>query len=195
MSGVYAIVHTLTGRLYIGATRDLGRRRMAHYRRLRRGVHSNEILQAAWDADGEAAFDFRLLEEVSALDQLQERERAHLEIAKAAGDVFNILPVGALSVNLSAGNIGRHQWSDEKRARQSAKLRGHQMTDAAKARIGAAHSGRPKSPVHRAKLRANLDAVRPDNTGSKRTPETRERMKIAARIGWLKRRHAVEAPV
>lgn len=76
-AGVYAIVHRPSGRVYIGATRDMGRRWTRHRNRLRACAHANPSLQAAWDEDGERAFECVHLEVVNDLAQLQERERWH----------------------------------------------------------------------------------------------------------------------
>lgn len=194
MSGVYAIVHRDSGRRYVGGTRNILRRLMVHRRQLRRGVHPNGYLQAAWDADGPAAFDYLTIEEVAALEALQDRERHHLALARSAGSVFNIKPVAALSINLSAANLGKHAVSADRRAAHGAACRGYRHSDAAKQKISARFRGRSKAPAHRAKLLANLARARPGQRGMKRSAESRQRQADAARLSWAsgKRRAAQE---
>ncbi len=44
-SGVYCLRNKLNGRLYIGMTDNLEKRRNRHFRDLKRGIHNNELLQ------------------------------------------------------------------------------------------------------------------------------------------------------
>lgn len=62
--GVYAIRNLRTGAFYVGSTRDLRRRFAGHRGALRRGRHQTATLQAAWNEDGETAFEFTVLEEL-----------------------------------------------------------------------------------------------------------------------------------
>lgn len=186
--GVYAIVHRPTGRVYVGASRDVSRRWTKHRNRLNAGVHVNASLQAVWTQDGADAFGWVMLEAVDILAMLQERERFHLDAARQAGPVFNLRPVGASSERLSAGNVGKHACTPEQRAARSARARGWRPSDAWKQQQSQTHRGVPKAPEHAAKLRAHLNAIRPDNHGSKRSPETRARMAEAARVAWARRK-------
>jgi group I intron endonuclease len=61
-SGVYLIRNNLNNKLYIGsATGSMKRRWGQHISELRRGVHSNRHLQAAWNKYGEEAFTFEVI--------------------------------------------------------------------------------------------------------------------------------------
>lgn len=61
--GVYAIVHTASGKRYIGSSANISKRFGAHRRALRKGKHQNVHFQRAWDKYSEAAFDFQVVEE------------------------------------------------------------------------------------------------------------------------------------
>jgi len=62
-SGVYAIVNTVTGCVYIGFTGACFRRRWGLHRTdLARNVHCNKSLQSDWNLYGPGAFEFRVLE-------------------------------------------------------------------------------------------------------------------------------------
>lgn len=92
MTGIYEILHAPSGRAYIGSSDNVSRRLRAHRALLRRGDHDNVHLQRAWDRDGEAAFQFRLVEE-HGLEGLRDREATLI----AARDlVFNLSPVVSL---------------------------------------------------------------------------------------------------
>lgn len=61
-SGVYAIVNTVTGSMYVGSAVNISRRWRAHLHALRNHKKSPPKLQAAWDKHGESTFEFRVLE-------------------------------------------------------------------------------------------------------------------------------------
>lgn len=257
-AGIYEIVHVDSGRRYIGSSTHVARRLRQHRARLERQSHESPHLQYAWTKYGGAAFTFAVREHVADVEQLDEREQAHLDAAMVAGAVFNIGTVAKvprrgtkstpahcaaignalrgrkrtvaaiaataaalkgrihspesiakraavmtgrrLSVehcrNIAAGLVGRrHVWTPDERARMSAIKREWRPTEEMKRKNSEAQRGKPKSAEHAAKLRVHIDRIRPDNTGSHRTPETRARQAEAARLSWAngKRRAAQKA--
>lgn len=67
-AGVYAIVNTVTGRMYIGSSRDVDQRFATHRSAVRRGEHRNRALREDVRAYGPHVFEPRILEEVEADD-------------------------------------------------------------------------------------------------------------------------------
>jgi group I intron endonuclease len=61
ISGVYQILNKTNGKRYIGSATNINKRWGEHWRRLQRGVHSNQHLQNAWDKYGADAFEFGIL--------------------------------------------------------------------------------------------------------------------------------------
>ena len=55
-AGVYAITNTLSGKRYIGSSKNIKTRLRKHYAALRRGAHHSIVLQRAWDKYGAEAF-------------------------------------------------------------------------------------------------------------------------------------------
>lgn len=86
--GVYRI--TGPGRVYVGSSDDLPERWKKHLSLLRGGRHHNYRLQAAWAEHGEAAFAFRVIEEVVRVADLVAAEQRQLDAALAAGPVYNL---------------------------------------------------------------------------------------------------------
>ena len=91
--GIYAIVNTVTGRMYIGkSSLRFPERWCMHRGDLNRGVHWNKELQKDWTLYGSDIFEFRVIETVPmgsrkiVYDQL---ERAHIQSAIAP--LYNIL--------------------------------------------------------------------------------------------------------
>ena len=65
-AGAYAVRCSPSGAVWVGITRNLGAARNACWFSLRMHGHRVPSLQAAWDAHGEPAFQFEILE---ALDE------------------------------------------------------------------------------------------------------------------------------
>lgn len=72
--GVYAIIHTATGRAYVGCSGDIDARWLWHQQHLAAGRHHSRQLQRAWTAHGSAAFTFAVLEDVAPGVALRPRE-------------------------------------------------------------------------------------------------------------------------
>ncbi len=73
--GVYAIRKTQTGACYVGSSANIAEHLAMHVHLLSIGTHNCAALQAAWNADGEAAFEFTVLELVDEIAQLPACER------------------------------------------------------------------------------------------------------------------------
>lgn len=82
-SGIYAIIHRETGKLYVGSASCLKTRIGYHRSKLRHERHDNSYLQHAWNAHGEAAFDFVLIEECGR-DALLAREGHWMAVTQCA---------------------------------------------------------------------------------------------------------------
>lgn len=77
-SGVYVITNLVNGKLYIGSSCDLDRRKSDHFRQLSGGYHSNTYLQNSWNRYGEENFTFIELE-LCEPDKCLEREQYWLD--------------------------------------------------------------------------------------------------------------------
>src|SRR5258708_6558757 len=80
--GVFALRSTAPQDVWVGASDPLNSERNGLWFMLRGGLHQNKILQAAWNAQGEQAFTFDVLEalddDISPLlvkDTLKERQK------------------------------------------------------------------------------------------------------------------------
>ena len=60
--GIFAIRCTASGRVWVGASRNLDATRNGSWFMLRNGGHHDRGLQAEWNAQGEAAFGYEILE-------------------------------------------------------------------------------------------------------------------------------------
>jgi hypothetical protein len=60
--GIYAVRHAASGRAWAGAAPDLDTTRNGLWHALDAGRHLDRSLQAAWASEGEAAFEYVILE-------------------------------------------------------------------------------------------------------------------------------------
>lgn len=60
--GIYAIICNANGKIYIGSSNDMERRKQKHFSLLRNNRHSNPLLQNAYNKHGEQAFEFKVIE-------------------------------------------------------------------------------------------------------------------------------------
>lgn len=79
MTGIYIVKNLRTGDTYIGASRDLQKRKYQHLYCLSAGVHSSKKLQSAFTPFDDAEFGFEVLEEVD--PTIGDRELGDLEIS------------------------------------------------------------------------------------------------------------------
>lgn len=110
-AGIYLIRNANTGRVYVGSSRDCGRRFSEHKSRLIRGVHCNAKLQASWNKHGSASFCFEVIAsvlDVSFIEQLEQQFLDELDCVKSG---YNLAP--------TAGNTAGWRASDETRVRMS----------------------------------------------------------------------------
>lgn len=90
-AGVYRIVNVVSGKYYIGSTKNFAKRWWEHRKQLRLCKHPNQHLQNAWTLYGEAAFRFEVVEECSAdLLTLQVVEQRFLDEHVGNEHCYNI---------------------------------------------------------------------------------------------------------
>jgi len=95
-AGVFAVRCAPAGEVWVGGSRNIDAQQNGIWFGLRTGGHANKAMQAAWNAYGEAAFAFEVLERIAdealtplgRADLVRARERhwlAALGAKKAAG--------------------------------------------------------------------------------------------------------------
>ena len=79
ISGVYKITNIVSGKFYIGSSKDTEKRKLEHWQALNRNEHRNTILQNSWNYHGEDKFTFEIIE-TCADDQCLIREQHYLDL-------------------------------------------------------------------------------------------------------------------
>lgn len=137
---IYAIVHIATGRAYVGGTTNLQDRWRSHKGELRRGVHVLKQLQEVFDDHGADSLEWRILERVTDVTTLLEREQFWIDTLSAADPTrgFNRAP--------TAGSIVGMKLTAETRARISAGNRGKVLSQATRLKLSEAKRGKKRPP-------------------------------------------------
>jgi group I intron endonuclease len=146
MAVIYRITNMLNNKYYIGSAQSFERRSWQHKYDLKKGVHKNPRLQAAWNKYGEDAFVFEVLEAIpDGQDQLA-WENKYLHECVGKPDCYNI------NSDAQAPRIGKTHSAETKakiKANRTAPKGeshyryGQEVSDEVRAKISAAQKGRP----------------------------------------------------
>ena len=183
--GIYSIRNIENGKVYIGSSARIRKRKDEHFARLRAGKHFNGILQKSWNKYGETAFVFEVLERVEDVNNLIEREQFWIdEMRTAKRNVgYNLCPIAGRPTGLKR--------TPETCARISAAKKGVKRSPETRARISAGLLGHETSPECREKRRINglgrkhspeaLAKIIAAKTGKSPSPETRAKLSAATK--------------
>lgn len=89
MYTIYAIKNVCSGRVYIGSTVDVARRKSTHFNHLRKGVHKNRTLQRDFNKFGERIFIFN---EITKAPNKEIALRFEQILMDGYANNYNILP-------------------------------------------------------------------------------------------------------
>lgn len=214
-AGVYSIVNTRTGKVYVGSALVVRARLHCHRSELRRGVHANPLLQRAWDKYGEGSFRFDILEGLKDRPEvLIEREQFWIDrLGAAVRDTgYNINPTAGASPMLGrthtpeaiekmrSASVGRDMSVTTEAAVKATK--GKRRDPDAVARGSAKIKGQKRTPEQIARIKANHWSKRADaaeiaartvaNRPQKLTPEHRANIAEGGRRRWFDKRKSDE---
>lgn len=146
MAVIYQITNMENGKYYIGSAQSFEKRCWQHRTDLRRQVHKNKHLQAAWNKYGEYAFVFEILEQCEDSEQYR-IEDMYLCQHVGKPECYNIntgainsrgsIPHTQISKDrISASRIGKHSGEEHYRF-------GKQVSAEVRAKIRATQKGKP----------------------------------------------------
>jgi len=204
ISGIYIIINTKNGKIYIGQAINIRKRWQVHKWKLCNNQHPNKHLQFAWNKYGQKVFKFKILERCS-VSTLDEREQHYLDIYVTKDNCYNIAqystsPNKGIKANpetirkISKGNKGKKRSQEvrtamsirmknrtiteetRKKMSESAKKRkGRVMSEETRKKISSARKGKALSEEHKANLKIARNKRAPHSEETKR--KIRESMK------------------
>lgn len=154
-AGIYCILNTINGKLYVGSAKNFYKRWYLHKYKLNRNFHDNKHLQSAWTTYGESSFEFIILEATNAdRKELEVREQFWIDLTNCFDRKigYNLSP----TANSQLGVIR----SNETKLKISAAKTGIKLnfSEAHKAALSKAAKGKIKSKEHLAKLKSSIIA-------------------------------------
>lgn len=193
-SGVYSILHTGSGKRYVGSSVNLDARLKKHLRLLRKGEHHSYKLQRDWNKYSEGAFEIEVLLRCS-VEELLSKEQLAIDRLNAVAAGYNVAlfagsPARGAKFSeetrrkMSEATKTRKPISEETRERMreasikreaKKKVEGFVVSPETKMKLIAKLKGRPVSAETRAKMSAN-------HKGQTLTSE-QQRKQIAALTG------------
>ena len=140
MAVIYRITNMANGKYYIGSAESFARREWQHKYDLRKGIHKNPRLQAAWNKYGADMFVFEIIEEVPDGESQLAWEDRHLSVHVGLPECYNIntsaeaprlgIPMSdASKAAISASRVGKHAGEDHYRY-------GKTLSEEVRAKIG-----------------------------------------------------------
>jgi group I intron endonuclease len=132
--GIYAIIHVVDGKVYVGQSQDVAHRIRGH-----KGGSNCPHLRSAIKLHGWNAFEIELLERVDDPALLNEREQYWIDTTQACDRTlgYNLRP--------TAESFRGFKHSDETKAKWSLSRKGKNHTEETKAKISASSIGKKKS--------------------------------------------------
>jgi group I intron endonuclease len=173
LMGVYTILNSINGKLYIGSSKDIHRRWEAHRSHLKYGRHPNKHLQNAYNQYGKEAFTYTVLEEITNDEELIVREQHWIDTLDSCSEEYGY--------NLTI-DIKRRSHNTVTRAKMRDIRKGRSHSAETRLRIGAAQKGRSISHEQR-------DLLRLLSTGRTPSIETRSKISLALRKRTLSPEH------
>jgi group I intron endonuclease len=191
MAVIYRITNMVNGKYYVGSTDSFARREWQHKYALKRGVHKNPRLQAAWNKYGADMFVFEVIEEIPEASRQLQIEDTYLMKCVGQSDCYNIntsAEAPRLGITLSQESKDKVSQNRKGKAAGENHYRyGQTVAPEVREKIGAAQRGKPKAPGRkvseegRAKIRASIEAGRSHKhwVGRKHTEEAKAKMQKA----------------
>lgn len=161
-SVIYQILNIANGDSYVGQAVNKNKRLKNHKCALASNTHKNQHLQNAWNLFGKECFVFNVLEIVSDVEDLTEREQYWMDVLKprynkapAAGSALGYKHTEETRAKLSLIRKGKKR-SEEFKIKISKILRARIVSDEARANMAKAQTGKKHSEETKAKRALTL---------------------------------------
>lgn len=176
--GIYRIKNLIDGKVYIGQSIDIERRRRNHFVSLRSGDHKNVFLQRAYKKYGEENFNLCIMEE-TCQDMLDVRECAWIKYYKSDQSVsgYNLETGGNLNHHHTKGRIV----SNETRQKLALANTGKHHSKETRIKLSLARRKRVTSQETRLKMSKSLSGKKHYNYGKHLSEECKRKISESQR--------------
>lgn len=137
-SGIYVIVSTANGKIYIGSAKHLYYRKATHLSYLLKNKHCNRKLQNVYNKYGKKNLIFKILEKCN-LESLIKCEQYWIDSFDFKKDLLNLSPTASSCLGVKHTQATREKMSKLRKNRK--------FTEEHKRKIGLAHKGRKRSTI------------------------------------------------
>ena len=178
--GIYKIENLINGKVYVGSSVDVEKRRYHHFYEMKKGIHKNEYLQRVFDKYGESIFEFFVLEEVGNTDILLEREDFWINSFRANDREFgyNIRKFAENNLGFRHSEESKRKMSESQKGEKSVWW-GRTHTEETKLKIGDAQRGEKNHSWGKSPSIETRQKISKANKGRIPSEESRKRMSIA----------------
>ena len=185
-AGIYVIVNTVDGKVYVGCSNNIQIRLTRHRNNLKYNRHCNGYLQSAYNKHGAESFEYRVLEVVTDVTTLVQREQHWIDRLNTCDEAsgYNLVRQAEhrthsikTRIKMSASHTGK-KFTAEHRAKIGKASKGRVLPPATvetRAKISAAGKGRK----HSTESRAKMSAAQKGRPGKPASPETRAKLSAA----------------
>lgn len=159
--GIYYIRNRISGKVYIGGSKNINQRFYYHRYRLIKKNHDNRHLQHAWNKYGESNFIFEIVQRCQ-VENLDATEQVYID---CNGNKYNIAPEANLppmtaetKAKIGAANKGKTSWIKGKHQTLETKIKisqANKINNYMKGKTGSLHPnyGKHFSAESKAKMR------------------------------------------
>lgn len=209
-SGIYKITCIPASKIYIGSAINIRKRWNEHRAALRANRHQNVYLQRAWNAYGQDAFQFEIIELVMFPEYLLEREQYYLDTLRPfeADTGFNMVRKAGSTEGKKHSVETRKKiserlrqraqpCSEERRRELSEQLKGRKFTEEHRRKLSEALRRRVRSPESAQKTAETKRARGTDKMSAearKKISEAGKRRKVSAETREKMRQTALKRP-
>lgn len=142
--GIYKITCLSNGKVYIGQSVDMIKRKASHFYTLRHNKHRNKYLQNCYDKYGEKDLEFQILE-ICKFEELDLKEEYYMNLYNSTNKKFGF--------NLKYNEGKQYRHSEETKKKISEKHKGRKVSDETRRRMSIAFKGRKLSKESIEKIR------------------------------------------
>lgn len=173
-SGIYKITNLASGKLYIGSSSDLMKRKTEHFRLLRLKKHCNKHLQSAFNKYGESNFIFEIVLYCD-LEKLIAEEQRFIDFYEAYKNGYNLCPIANTTAGRAVSEERRKKISQSLKGRVSP-MKGRKHSEETKQKISLSEKGKKVSKESKKKMSLAKKGTLPAMTGKKHSLESRQKM-------------------